>query len=79
MMVFDLDGQKNSAYKIGMGKPFGFGSVKITPTLFVESNDAYTKLFDSDGWKNPCHQERPDAYLKAFRKYLVERKMDKAW
>lgn len=79
MMVFDLNGHKNSAYKIGMGKPFGFGSVKITPTLFVESNDAYTKLFDGDSWKNPCRQERPDIYLKAFRKYLVERKMDKAW
>ena len=79
MMVFDLDGLKNAAYKIGMGKPFGFGSVRITPTLFVEGNDAYTELFDGDAWKNPCRQELPDAYLAAFRKYLAERKTDKAW
>ena len=79
MMVFDLDGLKNSAYKIGMGKPFGFGSVRITPTLFVESNDAYTELFDGNGWKNPCHEKKPDEYLAAFRNYLAERKTDKAW
>lgn len=47
MMIFDLDGTTNSAYKIGMGKPFGFGSVRITPTLFVESDNAYSELFDA--------------------------------
>lgn len=79
MMVFDLDGLKDSAYKIGMGKPFGFGSVRITPTLFVEGNDAYTALFDDNGWKNPCREKNSAEYLAAFRNYLTERKMDKAW
>ena len=79
MMVFDLDGLKDSVYKIGMGKPFGFGSIRITPTLFVEGNDAYTALFDGDGWKNPCREKNPAEYLAAFRNYLAERKMDKAW
>ena len=50
MMIFDLDDAENPAYKIGQGKPFGFGSVKISPTLFIEDDTAYTQLFD-DGKK----------------------------
>ena len=79
MMIFDLDGATNSAYKIGQGKPFGFGSVRITPTLFVESNDAYTELFGADGWQNPYREKNPAEYLDAFKKYLRARKMFDAW
>ncbi len=70
MMIFDLDGAKNPAYKIGQGKPFGFGSVRITPKLFVENESTYTKLFDGDGWQNPCREKNPAEYLDAFKKYL---------
>ena len=72
MMVFDIDGLKDgAAYKIGKGKPFGFGSVKITPTLYVEDNAAYTQLFGADGWQTPCREENPAAYVDAFKKYLT--------
>ena len=79
MMIFDLDDVTNAAYKIGMGKPFGFGSVKITPTLYVEDADAYTKLFGADGWHNPCREKNPAEYLDAFRKYLTACDADKTW
>lgn len=79
MMIFDLNGAKNAAYKIGQGKPFGFGSVKITPKLFLEDETAYTELFDDNGWKNPCRQENPDAYLAAFKSYLAEKNMSDTW
>lgn len=79
MMIFDLNGAKDAAYKIGQGKPFGFGSVKITAKLFVEDANAYTELFDGDGWKNPYRQENPAAYLDAFKKYLAQENMSEAW
>ena len=79
MMVFDLDGLKNPAYKIGRGKTFGFGSVRITPKLFVEEEDAYTEIFDGDGWKNPCREKNPAEYLDAFRKYLKTCNMYETW
>lgn len=79
MMIFDLNGAKTAAYKIGQGKPFGFGSLKITPKLFVEDATAYTELFDADGWKNPCREENPAAYLDAFKKYLAEKDMSETW
>ena len=72
MMIFDLNGAAaNSAYKIGQGKPFGFGSVKIKPTLYVEDADAYTELFDGDGWRNPCREKNPAEYLDEFKNYLA--------
>ena len=79
MMIFDLNGAKDAAYKIGQGKPFGFGSVKITPKLFIESETAYIELFGADGWENPYREEQPDAYLAAFKKYLAEKNMSNTW
>ena len=79
MMIFNLNGAADAAYKIGQGKPFGFGSVKITPKLFIESETAYSELFGADGWENPYREEKPDAYLAAFKKYLAEKNMSVAW
>ena len=79
MMIFDLDGLQTAAYKIGQGKPFGFGSVKISPKLFVEDKAAYSELFDADGWKNPCREESPDAYLAAFKKYVDDKNLSEVW
>ena len=79
MMIFDLNGLNHAAYKIGQGKPFGFGSIKITPRLFIEDNAAYRELFDEGGWKNPCREENPVEYLNAFKKYLEECGMKEIW
>ena len=79
MMVFDLNGAENPAYKIGQGKPLGFGSVKITPQLFVESDDAYAEIFDAAGWKNPYRAEDAAEYLDAFKNYLAEKNLTSSW
>lgn len=79
MMIFTLDNLQDAAYKIGQGKPFGFGSVKITPTLLIEDETAYTELFGADGWKSPYREENPDKYLYAFRKYITEKNMSEVW
>ncbi len=79
MMIFNLNDAKKPAYKIGMGKPLGFGSVKITPTLFVETADAYTTLFDDGGFKNPYAEKSPAEYLDAFKKYLADKKIFATW
>ena len=79
MMIFNLNGADNAAYKIGQGKPLGFGSVRITPKLFIESATAYSELFGADGWENPYREEKPDTYLAAFKKYLAEKNMSETW
>ena len=79
MMMFDLHGLKDAAYKIGQGKPFGFGSVRITPKLYIESDAAYTKFFDAEGWQNPYSAENPAEYLAAFKDYLTARGLFETW
>lgn len=78
LMIFDLNGVQNPAYKIGMGKPLGFGSIKVTPELFVE-RDAYAEIFDAKGWKNPYTKTDAAKYLDAFRKYIAAKKMTPTW
>lgn len=79
MMIFDLNGAKNSAYKIGMGKPLGFGSIKVTPKLFVEDENAYTEIFDDNGFKNPYCEKNPAEFLDAFKNYIKSCGMEKIW
>lgn len=78
MMIFNF-GLTDTVYKIGMGKPLGFGSVRIKPTLLVEGNDAYTELFGADGWQNPCREKNSAEYLDAFKDYLKVRDMCDIW
>ena len=79
MMIFDLNGNKSAAYKIGQGKPFGFGSVKITPKLFIENADAYENIFDADGWKNPYGEVDAKIYLDAFKNYIAAQNLTQTW
>ena len=79
MMIFNLYDATNAAYKIGQGKPFGLGSVRIKPTLFVESDDAYTELFDAYGWKNPYSEKNLTEYLDAFKNHLRTCDMYETW
>ncbi len=79
MMIFDLYDMKDAAYKIGKGKPLGFGSVEITPTLLIDDDTAYSELFDDDGWKSPYREEKNDEYIAAFKKYLEKENMLSTW
>lgn len=79
MAVFYLSGAKDTAYKIGMGKSLGLGSIRIKPTLFIEGAQTYTELFGADGWQNPCHEKNPAVYLDAFTDYLKARDMYAIW
>ena len=45
-LLFALDLPDNCCHKLGMGKPLGLGSVKITPKLFLSDRKSrYTNLF----------------------------------
>lgn len=79
LMIFDLNGAKNPAYKIGMGKPLGLGSIKISPKLFVESETAYTEIFDGDIFKSPYREEKFADYLDAFKNYIENCGLKSSW
>lgn len=70
LLVLDLP--KDCRHKIGMGKPVGLGSIKITPTLTsITRKDRYTKLFDDTGWHTGAKPEPDIAFYKnAFARYM---------
>lgn len=80
LMIFDLNGEGNeAAYKLGQGKAFGLGSIKVNPTLYVEDEDAYTDVFDERGWRNPYRVEAMTEYLNAFKSYIQACGMQTTW
>ncbi len=71
LMIFDLNGAKNPAYKIGMAKSLGFGSIKINSQLYIEDIDAYTaEIFDDNGFKSPYSASNAQDYINAFKNYV---------
>ena len=80
LMVFDLNGKgASAAYKLGKGKPFGFGSLKVRTKLFVERDDAYDDLIGVDGWTDPLRAEDGKKYIEAFKSYVDECDMTADW
>ncbi|MEQ8192263.1 MAG: TIGR03986 family CRISPR-associated RAMP protein, partial [Candidatus Eremiobacterota bacterium] len=74
-LLFSLDLPQECCHKIGMGKPLGLGSVKITPTLFLsDRKKRYESLFTE--WDI---QECKDInkFKKDFEKYIIEKTEEK--
>jgi CRISPR/Cas system CSM-associated protein Csm3 (group 7 of RAMP superfamily) len=65
-LLFVLDLPEGCAHKIGMGKPLGLGSVKITPTLtLIDRQKRYSSLFDeNEDWESGESKEKS---LKQFK------------
>lgn len=74
LLLFTLDLPQGHCYKLGMGKPLGLGSVKITPTLYVDSRkERYSKLFQAEEWFLDEKVSDGEIYKKAFEKYLLNK------
>ena len=71
LLVLDLP--EGCAHKLGMGKPLGLGSVKITPTLtLIDREKRYSSPFDEHGqWNTGEKQEKNLQQFKdAFATYI---------
>lgn len=74
-LLFALKLPDGCAHKIGMGKPIGLGSVKITPHLFVSDRKArYSNLFDGINWElgeKEQNKEEIEGFIVAFEKEIM--------
>ncbi len=69
--VFELaENGEEIAYKIGMGKSIGLGSIRIRPTLYLEDGSRYKKLFDKSGWHVSTKEQSTVPYVEAFETYV---------
>ncbi|MBT9146890.1 MAG: hypothetical protein DDT32_00637 [Syntrophomonadaceae bacterium] len=80
-LLFVLDLPEHHYHKLGMGKPLGLGSVKITPKLVLTNRkERYRTLFSEDGWYLP--EDKPGEFKKMFEKYILqhlEQKVSSLW
>lgn len=73
-LLFALDLPENHHHKLGMGKPLGLGTVKITPTLYLSNRkERYSRLFDGDRWQLAEEVSEARRYKEAFEHYVLER------
>ncbi len=71
-----LDLPEGCAHKLGMGKPLGLGSVKISIiNLFLSDRENhYKKLFEDNNWFLPEKQNKTvDGFKNSFEKYVLEK------
>lgn len=75
-LLFALKLPKGCAHKIGMGKPYGLGSVKIIPELYIsDRNGRYLTLFNIDGWELAEFKQTDrvlNETVSAFEKHILE-------
>ena len=73
LKVFCLtDGEEDIAYKIGMGKSIGLGSIKITPELYLEDGSCYQTLFSKEGWQDSLKKQDMAGYIQAFENHVKD-------
>ena len=76
-LLFALDLPNGCCHKLGMGKPLGLGSVKITPILFLSKRkERYENLFTE--WETPVSEssavdEKIEDFKNIFATYVFEK------
>lgn len=68
--VLSLGDNGKSAYKLGMGKSIGMGSVRLHAELYVQTEDYYTSLFSAAGFNNGLEKQDKQKYILAFTDYM---------
>jgi CRISPR-associated protein (TIGR03986 family) len=74
-LLFSLSLPEECCHKLGMGKPLGLGSIKVTPTLHLsqrhpENPRRYTDLFSEWETETPKTNDFTK-YIKAFEKHIL--------
>lgn len=74
--VLTLGGDPEARHQLGMGKPFGLGVVKLSPSLVVTDREKrYHRLFNADGiWHLP-DKDAAD-YILAFKEAFASQVID---
>lgn len=70
--VLSICNAKDTCFKLGMGKPIGMGSVRITAQLNLQDDDYYKKLFDDNGFAK-AQPADAQQFIQAFESYIDSR------
>lgn len=76
--VLSLGDNEKSAYKLGMGKPIGMGSIHLKAELYLQNDAYYTSLFTSNGFDNGLVLKDKQYYINIFQKYMSKKLQGKS-
>jgi len=77
LKVFHVCPEGQPAYKIGMGKSIGLGSIEIKTKLQLENGSRYTQLLDNDFLHNSLTEEsNPDKFIRVYEEYVSQQSMN---
>ncbi|MCR6546881.1 TIGR03986 family CRISPR-associated RAMP protein [Dehalobacterium formicoaceticum] len=72
-LLFALNFPEKHYHKIGMGKPLGMGTIKITPTLVIKDKKTrYASLFKDEDWVRGEEKDDIVKYTKSFEEYILK-------
>lgn len=77
-LLFALDLPEGCAHKLGMGKPLGLGSVRVTPKLYLSNREKrYTDFFEE--WDNEITESDKGQQAKGvFEQYVLGKLNEKS-
>lgn len=72
-VLFVLSLPQGHYHKLGMGKPYGLGSVEIIPSLYLTNRtERYKKLFSDKRWYLGIEKEDINRFKNAFEKFVLK-------
>lgn len=74
-LLFVLKLKEAHCHKIGMGKPLGLGSIKITPRLVLSDRiSRYKNLLEEWGTNGkPADTNQTDVFIKEFENFILQK------
>jgi hypothetical protein len=73
-LLFSLDLPDGCCHKVGLGKPYGLGSIAIqTDLVLVDRPTRYSKLFDGENWYLSEEKDNDSIgnYKKKFERFVL--------
>ncbi|WP_276633750.1 TIGR03986 family type III CRISPR-associated RAMP protein [Phascolarctobacterium succinatutens] len=68
--VLSLGDDGKSAYKLGMGKSIGLGSVHLKAEMHLQNDAYYTSLFSEAGFDSGMEKADKQQYINLFQTYM---------
>jgi len=79
-LLFALDLPEGCFHKLGMGKPLGLGSIKITPSLYIsDKKNQYKSLFNNTDIEKSDISEIKVKFEKYILENIEDKKIENLW
>lgn len=69
----------DQCFKLGMGKPIGMGTIKLTAKLYLQDKNYYTNLFSDDNFYTGSSEQNKNDFVTKFKAYIKNNLSNQSW